>query len=194
MFWWWLVSAYLAGALPWSVWLGRWLFHVDPRAQADGNPGAANAWRAAGWRLGVSVLVLDFAKAVVPVALARWVASLPGSQLFWVALMPTVGHAFSIFLRGRGGRALVVMFGVWTGLTLFAAPLVMGATACVALVVTRRDTLRAVVIPAALVTYLLLARAPGWMVALAAAEAAVLVAKIVQFQLRPHMRSASEAG
>jgi acyl-phosphate glycerol 3-phosphate acyltransferase len=194
MFWLWLVSAYLAGALPWSVWLGRWVFHVDPRAQAGGNPGAANAWRAAGWRLGVSVLALDFAKAVVPVMLARWVASLPGAQLFWVALMPTLGHAFSIFLRGRGGRALVVMFGVWTGLTLFAAPLVMGVTACVTLLVTRRDTLRALAVPAALVIYLMLARAPGWMVALAAAEAAVLVAKIAMFQLRPPLRSAGEAG
>jgi acyl-phosphate glycerol 3-phosphate acyltransferase len=184
MFWGWLIVAYCSGALPWSVWLGRWLFQTDPRHQPDGNPGAANAWRAAGWQLGVSVLVLDFAKAAVPVALAHWVARFPGSQLFWIALMPTLGHAFSIFLGLRGGRALVVLFGVWTALTLYAAPLVMGLTACASLVVTRRDILRTLAIPVVLIAYLLLVRSPGWMLALAAAELGVMTAKIAIFQMR----------
>src|SRR5271165_2655802 len=121
----WALLAYLAGALPWSVWLGKSRFQTDPRDQADGNPGAANAFRAAGWRLGIMVLLLDFLKAAVPVGLARWSFSFPSAVLFWIALMPTVGHAFSVFLRFHGGRGIVVMFGVWTGLTLYHAPLVM---------------------------------------------------------------------
>src|SRR5271165_6150750 len=125
----WLALAYLAGAIPWSVWLGQWIFHVDPRLQGDGNPGTANAFRAAGWRLGVSVLVLDFFKAFIPVALAYWIARFPGSELFWIALMPSIGHAYSIFLRFRGGRALVVLFGVWSGLTLYLVPSIMGIAA-----------------------------------------------------------------
>jgi hypothetical protein len=34
-----LILAYLSGALPWSVWLGKLFFHADPRSKADGNPG-----------------------------------------------------------------------------------------------------------------------------------------------------------
>src|SRR6188768_3565708 len=58
-----LILSYLSGALPWSVWLGKLFFRVDPRSQTDGNPGAANAFRVGGWPLGVSVLLLDFFKA-----------------------------------------------------------------------------------------------------------------------------------
>ena len=71
LFFFWLVLSYLSGAIPWSVWLGERFFRVDPRKQPDGNPGAANAFRAAGWRLGVSVLLLDFFKAFLPVLVAR---------------------------------------------------------------------------------------------------------------------------
>ena len=89
-------------------------------------------------------------------------------------------------------RALVVLFGVWTALTLYAVPLVMGAAAGAMLLVTRRDTLRTLAIPAALIASLLLARAPGWMVALALAQLAVLLVKIAAPLVRARVRSASE--
>src|SRR5689334_10607198 len=95
----WVALSYLCGALPWSVWLGKGVFGVDPRGQPDHNPGAANAFRAAGWRLGAVVLALDFLKACLPVAAAHWLAGFQGEQLMWIALMPTLGHAFSVFLR-----------------------------------------------------------------------------------------------
>jgi glycerol-3-phosphate acyltransferase PlsY len=178
MFLFWLVLAYLMGALPWSVWLGRAFFRVDPRQEADKNPGAANAFRAAGWRLGVSVLLLDFFKAFLPVLTAARGVDFPDYELFWIALMPTIGHAFSVFLGFRGGRALVVMFGVWAGLTLYEAPLVMGAAAVLTLVVLRRDERRSLVIPLALMVYLMVRGAPGWMLALAAAQLLVFVVKM----------------
>src|SRR5579859_2670941 len=95
----WLIACYIAGALPWSVWLGRLVYRVDPREQRDRNPGAANAFRAAGWRLGIPVLALDFFKAVIPVAAARWLVGFPTQELMWLAFLPTLGHAFSVFLR-----------------------------------------------------------------------------------------------
>jgi acyl phosphate:glycerol-3-phosphate acyltransferase len=36
------------------------------------------------------------------------------------------GHAFSPWLRFRGGKAVAVTFGVWTGLTLGEAPILLG--------------------------------------------------------------------
>ncbi len=176
-----LMLAYLSGALPWSVWLGRLFFRIDPRRESDGNPGAANAFRAGGWRLGVAVLILDFLKGFAPVFIAKWGLQLPDSQLFWVALMPTLGHAFSIFLGFRGGRALATLFGVWAGLTLYEMPLVMGGTAIAALFMLKDDAQRALAIPIVLIIALLIMGKPVWMVALAFAQLAILASKIVAF-------------
>ncbi len=176
-----LTLAYLSGALPWSVWLGRLFFHTDPRRQSDGNPGAANAFRVGGWRLGVTVLALDFLKGFLPVFVARWGVALSESQLFWVALMPALGHAFSVFLRFRGGRALDTMFGVWTGLTLYEVPLVMGGAAIVATLALKNDTYRSLAIPFVLLGYLLLAGKPLWMVGVGVVQLLILVSKLGAF-------------
>lgn len=177
----WAILAYLCGALPWSVWLGALWFHIDPREQPDQNPGTANAFRAAGWRLGVAVLALDFFKAFTPVAAARWLGGFSDQQLFWIALLPTVGHAFSVFLRFRGGRGLVTMFGVWAGLTLYSIPLAMGLVGSGATVLFKNDEYRSLAIPLGLIAFLLLMRAPGWMVALATAQLVILSLKIGMF-------------
>jgi acyl phosphate:glycerol-3-phosphate acyltransferase len=110
MFFAWLMISYLSGALPWAVWLGKCLYGVDPRQEGDGNPGAINAFRAGGRRLGITVLILDFLKAFTPVFIARWGLGFATDQLFWIAFMPSLGHAFSIFLRFRGKRTLVPWF------------------------------------------------------------------------------------
>lgn len=176
-----LIVTYLVGALPWSVWLGRLFFRVDPRSLADGNPGAANAFRAGGWPLGATVLLLDFFKAFIPVVVVRWGMQLPANQVFWLALMPTVGHAFSIFLNFRGGRALVTWFGVWAGLTLYEVPVVMGGAAVAAVLILRNDVQRALLIPTVLLVYLMIQGAPGWMVALGVAQLVILALKIAVF-------------
>jgi glycerol-3-phosphate acyltransferase PlsY len=69
---------------------------------------------------------LDFLKGALPVAAARSFGGVHGWELVPVALAPVVGHAFSPFLGGHGGKAIAVTFGVWCGLTLYEAPLVLG--------------------------------------------------------------------
>ncbi|HEV7128318.1 MAG TPA: glycerol-3-phosphate acyltransferase [Ktedonobacterales bacterium] len=188
----WLALCYGSGALPWSVWLGKLVFHRDPREQPDRNPGAANAFRAAGWRLGVIVLLLDFLKAFIPVAVARWLLGIPSPLLFWLAFMPTLGHAFSVFLRFRGGRGIVVMFGVWAALTLYHIPLVMGLTAIGAVFLFKNDEYRTLAIPTVLLAYLLLTHAPSWMAWLAVAQLVVLLVKIGAFVVQRHARTRIE--
>jgi len=122
----WILVAFLSGSLPFAVWLGR-LAGVDPRTVGDGNPGTFNVWKLAGWQVGVPVLVLDFSKGVVPALLARQVWKGSGWALVAVIVAPVLGHAFSPFLRGRGGKGLATAFGVWTGLTLAEGPLILGA-------------------------------------------------------------------
>ena len=123
----WTMLGYICGALPFSVWLGRLALREDVRRYGDGNPGAANAWKAGGWPLGFSVLLLDFLKGAVPVALAHFTVGIAGLGLVPVGLAPILGHAFSPFLGFRGGKAITVTFGVWTGLLPPAGPIVLGA-------------------------------------------------------------------
>jgi glycerol-3-phosphate acyltransferase PlsY len=179
-----LTIAYISGALPWSVWLSQGISGIDPRSMADGNPGAANAFRTAGWQIGASVLVLDFLKAFIPVLMARYLLNFSDSQLFWIALAPMLGHAFSIFLRLRGGRGLTSMFGVWAGLTLYEVPLVMGITAIIATRFIKNDELKTLLIPVVAGIYLLLQSKPVWMLWLVLAQFLLMLAKIIPFYLK----------
>lgn len=123
----WFALAFLSGALPFSVWVGEWGLRTDIRQYGDSNPGATNVLRAGskGWFL--LALLLDITKGALPVGLARYVFGLDGWLMAAVALAPSLGHAFSPFLRGRGGKAAAVSLGAWIGLTLWrmSAPAVV---------------------------------------------------------------------
>ncbi|HSR46673.1 MAG TPA: glycerol-3-phosphate acyltransferase [Anaerolineales bacterium] len=127
----WILTCFLVGSIPFALVLGRVFVGVDIRTYGDGNPGAANLWRAAGWPLGLLAFFLDFLKGALPVGLAQFVGGLHGWPLALAGLAPILGHAYSPFLRFRGGKALAVTLGVWTGLTLFAMPLVAGLSALI---------------------------------------------------------------
>jgi len=122
----WTALAFACGAMPLSVWLGQLALGKDIRSYGDGNPGAANAWRAGSWRLGAPAVALDFLKAAVPVSLARSCGSVSSWRLVPVALAPVLGHAFSPWLGFRGGKAVAATFGIWSALTLWEAPTVLG--------------------------------------------------------------------
>lgn len=122
----WIVVSFISGSLPFSIWLGRLAMSVDIRHYGDGNPGAANVWRAAGPRWGMLAIMLDFLKGAVPVSLGNYLFGLEGLVLSAVAVAPILGHAFSPWLKLRGGKALAVSFGIWAGLTLWRIPTLMG--------------------------------------------------------------------
>jgi glycerol-3-phosphate acyltransferase PlsY len=122
----WTGLGFLLGSMPFSLWLGHLFLRADVRRYGDGNPGAMNAWRAGGWRVGLLALCLDYLKGAVPVGLAHFSLGVSGWGLVAVALAPVLGHAFSPFLRFRGGKALAATFGIWTGLTLGEGPIILG--------------------------------------------------------------------
>lgn len=123
----WLLTAYLCGSLPFSVWLGGLLLGKEIRHFGDGNPGGTNVIRAGSRALGVTVIVLDGLKGYLPVLAAQRLGDLPDSALAGAAVAAVAGHAFSIFLRFRGGKAVAVTFGIWAGLTGWSSLFVLGA-------------------------------------------------------------------
>lgn len=134
----WFVIAFLSGSLPFSVWVGR-LAGKNIRQYGDGNPGATNAWKAGGPFWGAAAMILDFAKGAIPILLANFVVGLEGLPLAATAMAPILGHAYSPFLRFRGGKALAVTFGVWTGLTLWLAPTILGISFAIWIMVLKND-------------------------------------------------------
>lgn len=126
MEWLWTGGAFLVGSIPFSWVIGRVFLHRDIRRIGDGNPGTANIWKAGGWPLGVSCLLLDFLKGALPVGLAYFYYQIGAWAILPVALAPVAGHAFSPFLRFHGGKAIATTFGIWTGLTLWQGPTILG--------------------------------------------------------------------
>jgi glycerol-3-phosphate acyltransferase PlsY len=90
----------------------------DIRREGSGNIGAANVARAAGFKIGVLVALLDMSKGIVPVVVGLGVG-LGHTALACVALAAVLGHDFSVFLRFRGGKGVATTFGV----ALILAPL-----------------------------------------------------------------------
>jgi len=152
----WTGLGFLLGAMPFSYWLGRLILHTDIRHYGDGNPGAINAWRAGGWRVGVPAMLLDYLKAAVPTGVAYYVFLVSGWGLLGVALAPVLGHAFSPFLGFRGGKALSTTFGVWTGLTLWEGPTLLGGFLGLFYLLQKEDAWSAILGMLALLAYLVM--------------------------------------
>ena len=113
----WVLAGLFAGAAPFAVVLGRVTTGGDIRRVGDGNPGAANAWKAAGSRIGMIAVVMETLKGAVPVLLAATFGDIEKWGLCMVGVAPIFGHAFSPFLGFRGGKAIAVTSGVWAALT-----------------------------------------------------------------------------
>lgn len=121
---WLAIAEFLCGALMFSYWLGK-LVRKDLKRVGDGNPGAFNLWRAAGYRWGLAGILLDFLKGYMPLVFLVQSGTLKLDYgLTIVAAAPILGHAFSPFLKFKGGKAIAVTFGVWSALTRFEAALV----------------------------------------------------------------------
>lgn len=125
-----LVAAYLLGAIPFGYLLVRLTTGADVRASGSGNIGATNVLRTTGRAAAAATLLLDIAKGYAAV----WVASaLTQKSALWMSLAALgvmAGHAFPVFLRFRGGKAVASCVGAF----LYLAPLPLAAVLVVWLV------------------------------------------------------------
>jgi len=121
-----VAGGYLAGSIPFGVLLTRLFTGADVRKVGSGNIGASNVTRAAGKAAGVLTLVLDAAKASLPMLAVRAAlrdqgehVALAGTTLVGVAAF--VGHLYPVWLRFRGGKGVATGLGVFLVLTPWAS-------------------------------------------------------------------------
>ena len=124
---------YLLGAIPFGLIIGRLARGIDLREYGSHRTGATNALRTLGLPAAAAVFVLDVAKGVAAVALAR-VLFADDPMVEWAAAVAgvaaIVGHNWSLFIGFTGGRGVATSAGAlgamsfWT--ILIVAPIVVG--------------------------------------------------------------------
>lgn len=103
-----VVASFVIGSVNPAAIIAR-LLGSDLRASGSGNPGATNAGRVLGARWGVAVGVFDVLKGFVPTLLLTPRSSGPLVGVCAVAVV--LGHIWSPFLRGRGGKGVATTMG-----------------------------------------------------------------------------------
>jgi acyl phosphate:glycerol-3-phosphate acyltransferase len=111
------VIAYLIGGIPFGYLLVRAKTGEDVRSKGSGNIGATNVLRTTGRVAAVATLVLDIAKGCVAVWLAGKLANESPAAMSLAALAVMAGHAYPVFLKFRGGKAVASFIGAFLVLT-----------------------------------------------------------------------------
>src|SRR3954471_4181558 len=131
-------AAYVAVSIPFGMVLAR-AKGVDLRQVGSGNIGATNVARAMGKGWAIAVLAADAGKGFVPVWLGRRFGLLPAA-IALAGAAAIVGHMFTVFLRGHGGKGVATSLGVALALSPLAALCGFGLYA-VAYALTRLSSL-----------------------------------------------------
>ena len=123
-----LLLAYMIGAFPSAVWLGRTFYNTDVREYGSGNAGATNTFRTLGAKAGVPVLLMDILKGWLAVNLVYFVTD---NQLFSdekffeiklvLGIAAVIGHLFPVYTGFRGGKGIATMLGFMLGVYWQAA-------------------------------------------------------------------------
>ncbi|MEJ2583109.1 MAG: glycerol-3-phosphate 1-O-acyltransferase PlsY [Acidobacteriota bacterium] len=107
-----VLTAYLLGSLPTALLVVRMMTGKDVRRTGSGNVGGTNALRAAGWKAGIAVTLVDIGKGALSVGLMKWYNPESG----WMAaamLAVVVGHCYPVWLKFRGGKGVAAGFGAF---------------------------------------------------------------------------------
>jgi|TARA_B110000914_G_scaffold219831_1_gene228991 glycerol-3-phosphate acyltransferase PlsY len=122
-----IILAYLTGAFPSAVLIGKIFFKTDVREFGSGNAGATNTFRVLGKKAGIPVLILDIFKGWLVVKYV-FLINTPSQNIdlefehqlvFGIAAV--IGHLFPIYTGFRGGKGIATLLGILIGIQPYAA-------------------------------------------------------------------------
>ena len=106
------------GSIPFGYILTKIFLKQDIRQIGSGNIGATNALRTGNKLIGYSTLILDIAKAIIPVIYVK----INYPELIYIAsLCAFLGHVFPIWLKFKGGKGVATYVGI-----LFSINIILG--------------------------------------------------------------------
>ena len=112
------IASYLMGSIPFGLILTKIFLKKDIREIGSGNIGATNALRTGNKLVGYSTLILDIAKAIIPVIYVK----INYPDLIYIASLCTfLGHVFPIWLKFKGGKGVATYVGI-----LFSINIIIG--------------------------------------------------------------------
>jgi glycerol-3-phosphate acyltransferase PlsY len=122
-----ILLAYLTGAFPSAVWVGKTFYKIDVREFGSGNSGATNTFRVLGKKAGIPVLIMDIFKGWLSVNYFYFLTEIPTSiegqfevrLVFGIAAV--IGHLFPVYTGFRGGKGIATLLGLLIGLHPLAA-------------------------------------------------------------------------
>ena len=115
-----VILAYLVGATPTGLWVGKRLYGVDLRTVGSGNLGATNTFRVLGWKAAVPVMLVDVLKGWLPTWLfpsLDYESSAWGWALAYGAAA-ILGHVYSVWVLTVSVTRIVSLGSVLAALSL----------------------------------------------------------------------------
>ncbi len=146
-----LVS-YLFGSIPFGYLFTKILLKKDIRNVGSGNIGATNVLRTGNKSLGYLTLVLDIAKAVIPVIYIK----LNYPDLVYIsALCAFLGHLFPIWLKFKGGKGVATLVGILISINIYYA-LIFGIVWILTFLISKYSSLSSLFASISIPIYLLI--------------------------------------
>ncbi|WP_308915770.1 glycerol-3-phosphate 1-O-acyltransferase PlsY [Jannaschia sp. LMIT008] len=113
--------AYLLGSVPFGIVMARLFGLGDLRKIGSGSIGATNVLRTGNKLAAILTLLGDAGKGGVAVLLAQASVGRDAAQV--AALAALLGHAYSVFLRFRGGKSVATGLGIFA---VLSPPMALG--------------------------------------------------------------------
>ena len=144
--------SYLFGSIPFGYLFTKILLKKDIRNVGSGNIGATNVLRTGNKSLGYLTLILDIAKAVVPVVYIKF--NYP-DLVYISALCAFLGHLFPIWLKFKGGKGVATFVGILISINIYYA-LVFGIVWTLTFLISRYSSLSSLFASISIPIYLLI--------------------------------------
>ncbi len=144
--------SYLFGSIPFGYLFTKILLKKDIRNVGSGNIGATNVLRTGNKSLGYLTLILDIAKAVVPVIYVKF--NYP-DLVYISALCAFLGHLFPIWLKFKGGKGVATFVGILISINIYYA-IVFGIVWTLTFLISRYSSLSSLFASISIPIYLLI--------------------------------------
>src|SRR5688572_16205476 len=111
--------AYLVGAVPTALWVGKAFYGIDIREHGSGNSGATNTFRVLGKKPGSVVMLVDIFKGWTATSLVGFLVifnAIPAENVVPFQLLygflAVLGHVFPVYAGFKGGKGVATLLGM----------------------------------------------------------------------------------